>query len=302
MITYYKRTLGGKKLRKIEEYEVGCWIHVVNPDSLELTDLSEKYKLNIELLEEGLDENELPRIDIEEGLTYIFVKTIFKEKNTLGTLLVVMGKEFFLTLGKDEPHSIKNILEGKVEFITTQKLKSLLTVLSLINDNFEDIVNKIVKNVHKSKGAAENMKEEDLENLLHEEDFLNNIVSSYAYTSLLYSKMIKKLKFFEEDKEFIQDLMVESDQGLNLCRNALKTISNIRHYYSIILSNRLNRTIKILTMFTILISITSAVSSMYGMNIKLPFQEHELAFLFVILIIIMIMSGFIVYFRKKKII
>ena len=86
--------------------------------------------------------------------------------------------------------------------------------------------------------------------------------------------MTKKIEFFEEDKEFINDLIIESDQGMNLCRNALKTITNLRHYYYIILSNRLNRTLKILTIFTILISIIAAVSSVYGMNIKLPFQDN----------------------------
>ena len=302
MITYFKRTLAGKKLRELESYEVGCWINVVNPDMVELTSLSEKYSLNLELLEEGLDENELPRIDFEDHHTYIFVKTIFREKNVLGTLLMVLSKEFFLTLSKEEPHSIKNIQEGKVEFITTQKRKCLITLLSVINDNFENTVTKIVKNVHKKKNITDNLKESDIEDFLHEEDFLNNLVSSYYYTGALYSKMIRKIEFYEEDKEFIKDLIVESDQGLNLCRNALKTISNIRHYYSIILSNKLNRTLKVLTIFTILISILAAVSSVFGMNIKLPFQDQELAFLFVMFIVAAIMAAFLLYFRSKRII
>ncbi|MEK6937409.1 MAG: CorA family divalent cation transporter, partial [Nanoarchaeota archaeon] len=277
-------------------------INVVNPDMVELTSLSEKYSLNLELLEEGLDENELPRIDFEDHHTYIFVKTIFREKNVLGTLLMVLSKEFFLTLAKEEPHSIKNIQEGKVEFITTQKRKCLITLLSVINDNFENTVTKIVKNVHKKKNITDNLKESDIEDFLHEEDFLNNLVSSYYYTGALYSKMIRKIEFYEEDKEFIKDLIVESDQGLNLCRNALKTISNIRHYYSIILSNKLNRTLKVLTIFTILISILAAVSSVFGMNIKLPFQDQELAFLFVMFIVAAIMAAFLLYFRSKRII
>ena len=302
MITYFKRTLAGKKLRELESYEVGCWINVVNPDMVELTSLSEKYSLNLELLEEGLDENELPRIDFEDHHTYIFVKTIFREKNVLGTLLMVLSKEFFLTLSKEEPHSIKNIQEGKVEFITTQKRKCLITLLSVINDNFENTVTKIVKNVHKKKNITDNLTESDIEDFLHEEDFLNNLVASYYYTGALYSKMIRKIEFYEEDKEFIKDLIVESDQGLNLCRNALKTISNIRHYYSIILSNKLNRTLKVLTIFTILISILAAVSSVFGMNIKLPFQDQELAFLFVMFIVAAIMAAFLLYFRSKRII
>jgi magnesium transporter len=163
-------------------------------------------------------------------------------------------------------------------------------------------VTKIIKNVQKKKNIADTLKEEDIEDFLHEEDFLNNLISAYSYTNMLYSKMIRKIEFYEEDKEYIKDLMIESDQALNLCRNALKTISNIRHYYSIILSHKLNRTIKILTMFTILISIAAAVSSMYGMNIALPFQDSRLAFLIVIAIIAVIMVGFLYYFKKKRII
>jgi len=302
MITYFKRTLAGKSLRKLNDFEVGCWINVLNPDTVELTTLSEKYGLNLELLGEGLDENELPRLDIFEENTYIFVKTIFREKGSLGTMLIVLGKDFFLTLSKEEPHTIKDIIEGKKEFYTTQKKKCLINVLSWIDDNFEQVVTKLVKNVHKRRSAAENLKEEDIEDLLHEEDFLNNIVSSYSYTSVLYSKMTKKIEFFEEDKEFIHDLIIESNQALNLCRNALKTITNIRHYYSIILSNRLNRTIKILTIFTILISIVAAVSSVYGMNIRLPFQDYEFAFFVVMGTAAAVMISFLLYFRSKRVI
>lgn len=302
MITYFKRTLTGKTLRRLGNFEVGCWINLVNPDSVELASVSDKYGLNMELLEEGLDENELPRIDVYEQNTYIFVKTIFKEKNTLGTMLIVLSKEFVLTLAKEEPHSVKSIQEGKIEFYTTQKRKCLITLLSVINDNFEQTVTKLVKNVHKRKSALGRLKEEDIEDLLHEEDFLNNIVSSYSYTSVLYSKMTKKIDFFEEDKVCIQDLIIELDQGMNICRNALKSITNVRHHYSIILSNRLNRTIKVLTLSTILISIVAAVSGIYGMNIRLPFQDQGWAFLMVLSVAASIMIGFLLYFHKRKII
>ncbi len=302
MITYFKRTLTGKTLRKLDGFEVGCWINVVNPDTVDLTAISDKYGLNLELLEEGLDENELPRIDVYEQNTYIFVKTIFKEKNTLGTMLIVLSKEFVLTLAKEEPHSVKSIQEGKIEFYTTQKRKCLITLLSVINDNFEQTVTKLVKNVHKRKSALDRLKEEDIEDLLHEEDFLNNIVSSYSYTSVLYSKMTKKIDFFEEDKEFIKDLIIELDQGMNICRNALKSITNVRHHYSIILSNRLNRTIKVLTLSTILISIVAAVSSIYGMNIRLPFQDQGWAFVMVLSVAAAIMIGFLLYFHNRNII
>ncbi|HLD72554.1 MAG TPA: magnesium transporter CorA family protein [Candidatus Nanoarchaeia archaeon] len=301
MITYYKRTITAKHLKILDSYEEGSWINVINPTPEELESLEKDFSLNRELLDEGLDEHELPRLDSENGHLYLFVKTIFREKKSLGTLLIILNKDFVLTLAKDEPHSLKQIFDEKEEMITTQKTKFVIKLLSLINDNFEYVVSRIVKDVQSKKRITVKLKESEIEDLLQDEDFLNNLVVGYYYTSLLYSKMLKKIDIYEEDKEAIKDLIVESNQGLNLCRSSLKTISNLRHYYSIILSNKLNRTIKILTAFTILITLSAAVSSLYGMNIILPFQQNPHAFWYILSFMAGTMGIFIYYFYQKGI-
>ena len=238
---------------------------------------------------------------LKDPLRKYNVKTIFREKKSLGTLLIILNKDFVLTLAKDEPHSLKQIFDEKEEMITTQKTKFVIKLLSLINDNFEYVVSRIVKDVQSKKRITVKLKESEIEDLLQDEDFLNNLVVGYYYTSLLYSKMLKKIDIYEEDKEAIKDLIVESNQGLNLCRSSLKTISNLRHYYSIILSNKLNRTIKILTAFTILITLSAAVSSLYGMNIILPFQQNPHAFWYILSFMAGTMGIFIYYFYQKGI-
>ena len=119
---------------------------------------------------------------------------------------------------------------------------------------------------------------------------------------LIYERIMKKAKFFEADKEIIEDLMVEANQGFDLCKSSLKTISNIRDYYLVILSNKLNRIITVLTIFTILISIPAAISGIYGMNIALPLQKNPLAFSYIILLMVLIWMGMLFYFKKKNII
>jgi len=104
------------------------------------------------------------------------------------------------------------------------------------------------------------------------------------------------------DKAIIEDLTTEAKQGLNLCRSSLKNISNIRKYYDISLSSKLNRIITVLTVFTIIISIPAAISGVYGMNVLLPLQENRFAFYIILGPTAFICLLFIWYLKKKKII
>ncbi len=218
MITYYKRSISQEKLEKLDSFRVGCWINVVNPTEKNLKELCDEHNLELDLLEEGLDQNELPRIDIDEGVYYIYLKTPIKDSNSLNTVLIIIGPKFLMTISKNEVDTLKHIVSGKTQIVTTQRFKSVIKILSEINDETERKVTSIVKNVQIKKNATTKLNEKDLEILLGYEDFLNNLVSMYNYTSILYSKMIKNMNFFEEDRESLQDLIVESEQGLNLCK------------------------------------------------------------------------------------
>jgi magnesium transporter len=307
MISYLKRTVHDDRIRKLKDFEVGCWINVVGPSEKEILYLTKRFKLDKENLLSGLDQNELPRLDIieddEKEDIYIFIKTIIEEpKQALQTYLIVISKQFILTLSKDEPNFIKEILENRVEFITTQKLKSLIGLFSKINKEFEKSTINIIKVVNAKKAITSKLKEKNVNNLLEKEDILNSFVSSYHHMSLLYQRIIKSIRFYEEDKEIIEDLMVEAEQGFDLCKSSLKSISNIRNYYLIILSNKLNRIITILTIFTVFISIPAAISGIYGMNINLPLQKNPLIFSYILFFIIFVWIIFLIYFKKKDII
>jgi magnesium transporter len=300
MIEYYKRTLNQKKLNKINSFEVGCWVNVINPKDEEVEKLAIKHNLDYEMLAEGLDENELPRIDSDENNNlYFYVKTSFQNKNYLGTLLIVITSNLIMTISKNRIEEFESIFNQKIKFITTQRYKNLIKILTLIDENIQKNVVSVVKNVQIKRSTTHKLKEKDMEMLLGYEDFLNNLVSTYNYTALLYSKIIKKIKFYEEDKELLEDLIIETEEGLNLCKNSLKSIKNIRNNYSIILSNKLNQTIKILTIVTILINIPTVIAGIYGMNVWLPMQESRFAIIFVLFLMI-IFVGLGIFALKKK--
>jgi len=254
-------------------------------------------------LKSGLDPNEIPRLDFVGKTIYIFTNVIFNiQRHTVGTYLIVIGRNFVLTLSKSEPDFIEKILRGEIRFITTQKLKCLIELLSLINEDFEKTTIDIVKSVQfRKRLSIGEMKVGEINSLLEQEDILNDFVSSYYYVNLLYERIIRRIKFFEQDKEILEDLIVEGNQGFNLCKSSLKTISNIRGYYDILLSNKLNNIITILTIFTILISFPAAISGIYGMNVVLPLQDNPLVFYYLLVFMGTIWIGFILYLKKKKV-
>ena len=299
MITYFKNLEDGK-LRQVKDFVPGCWISVVDPSSYDIVLLSEKLSLDVEELESGLDQNEIPRVDVYDGFTYIFTNAVLPD-NTIITFLIVLGEQFILTLSKKSPSFLDKIADGRISFVTSEKTKCLVRILNAVNSDFEKSTISTVKVIRSKKTRTNELKEKDLNILLEHEEFLNDLSSSYNQMKLMYERLRKRVVFPEAEAEEINDLILEAEEGVNLCLSYLKTISNIRNYTHILLSNKLNRVITILTVFTILISIPAAVSGFYGMNIRLPLQESPDAFLYVLGFVVLLWVVLAFYLKRKDV-
>ena len=298
MITYYKRTVHEKQIKKLQSFETGCWINVVNPSKEEIDFLVDKFKIDRENIISGLDINEVPRVEFAKDKIYIIVKTISEERPYLKTILILIASNYILTLSREQPNFIFKVLKENM-IITTQKYRSLIIFLSLINKEFENSTIETVKIVNNLAASSKKIKENEIYTLLNQEEKLNFYVSSYYYTKMIYEKLIKNLKFFEEDRDIIEDLIISAEEGLNLCKSSLKTISNIREYYNVMISTRINTTITVLTLFTIFLTIFTAISGFYGMNVPLPFQNVPFISIY-ILIFSFLLGSLVLIFAKFK--
>ncbi len=300
MIEYFKRTIKDRELKKINRFSKGCWVSAINPNEEELNMLEEKFGLEKQNLLSGLDENEIPRVEFDKDKTYVILKTM--SNGNITTILITITKDFVLTLSSNKPNFLDIIRENKVRFITTQKKKCLLNLLSFINKYFERETMDIVKKVNIQKRKVKNLPEKEMGELLFYEDRLNELVSSYYHINMVYRRLVKKLNFYEGDEKDIEDLIIEIEEGFNLCKSSLKKITNIRNNLMIVMSNRLNKIITLLTIVTVFISIPAAISGVYGMNIVLPIQNNPNAFFYIIFLNTIIWILFLVYFKIKKII
>jgi magnesium transporter len=110
------------------------------------------------------------------------------------------------------------------------------------------------------------------------------------------------LDIYEHDKELIEDLQLNSEQLIERSKSNLTNIANLRQAQEVISTNRLNRVIKVLTVSTVILALPTMITSFYGMNVHLPWADKRLAFFGIVLFIVLFISVFLWFLRKKKVI
>ena len=70
--------------------------------------------------------------------------------------------------------------------------------------------------------------------------------------------------------------------------------------FTSVISNNLNRVMKLLTSLTIILAIPTIVASYFGMNVKVPFQEYSHAFTLTIVIAFLISLVFAIVFWRRR--
>ncbi len=288
MITYYYKNLRSKQVSELDEYHPGCWVYVQQPTEDELAFLVKRFKLEPGHLEDAMDEDEMPRLEKEADKSYIFMRYAYTTSDlelTTAPLLFIVGPDILITVSHGEIPRLQRFMTGKVEFATTQRAKLVLQILYQIVDEYEIFINNISRQTKmiRSRLRGHEIGNQDFVDFVLIEDELNEFLSALQPTTAILRRLLlgKHMQLYEEDQDLVEDLLLNNEQSIESCNANIKTIINIREAYSTINSNNLNRSMKVLTAFTVLITLPNVIYGMYGMNVPLPFQHEPWAFAFV---------------------
>jgi magnesium transporter len=308
MIKYYYKSLRSESVSELEDYKRGAWVYVEAPNQEELSQLVDKFKLDEGILQDALDENEMPRLEKESDISYIFVRfAIINSDGDLDTvpLLFIFGSELLMTVSLVRLPPLAAILQGKVDFATTQRAKLVLQILNLISDNYDTYISATSKQIKRIRAhlRRHEIGNQDFIEFVNIEDELNEFLSALIPTNATLRRLLlgRYMPLFEEDQDIVEDLLLNNEQSIEACNSNLKSVANIRDAYSSISANNLNRTIKILTIATVMIAIPNLFFSMYGMNIDLPFQHHAWAFSALLAFTLLLLIVVVRYGRRNKI-
>lgn len=304
MITYYFRTIKDDSLKTISDLRTGVWIHAVNPSDEELTAVFEKLALDESLVEDAQDFFEVPRTERSRGATFFFTRYPYSEqKESVETapLTVVMGESFVLTVVQRKIPQFDQFISGKTVVHTTQKTKLFLQLMQSVTDSFEKELVKLRRSVHKDRAQLRKIGNKEIERFVTYEHKLNDTISALLPTNTALQQITKGnvLQMFNEDMEFMDDLLIDNNQLIDSARSVLKTIQNIRSATEAILANNLNSTIRTLTLVTVLLTIPMVIASFYGMNVALPLENAGWAFWGILGLVLVIVGVAMIFFKRN---
>ncbi|MFA7169439.1 MAG: magnesium transporter CorA family protein [Candidatus Paceibacterota bacterium] len=283
MINVYNRTIKSPELKKIKVIKPGSWIQVVKPTEQEIEMLVKNLNIDPTVLEDVLDENEISRVEKENGIFYMIIRFPFIKDKVISTmpLLLAITKDNIITVCKESEDITRYFLEKDKDFLTTKKTYFVLKAISEIFRGYDAYLNKILKDIKQKKIEINHLRNRDILFLVQEEETLNDFISALVPTINITERILrgKYITIYEKDIDVVEDLVMDSKQTLELSKSGLKSIKNIREAYSTILTNDLNKVMKTLTIATIMFTVPTIISSIFGMNIPLPMQNDPMAFL-----------------------
>lgn len=293
-------------LQVIEAFEPGCWVNVVSPEEGDFEKLKSFADLNREFVGYVKDPDEQPKTAKDKDMIFIVLK-VPKENDkdelefSTSTLGIFIYRDFFLTLTYEHKNDI--ITKLKVLKISTKKkVQTILKLFLLTSRSYLDALNRInKKRLAVQQELENNLRNDDFIQMMKLEKSLIYFNTSIKANSILIEKLVSNNLFtrFEDDRELLDDVIIENKQALEMASIYSNILNGMMNAFGSIISNKLNKTLKFLTSVTILIMIPTLIASIYGMNVKLPFQDNPNAFMMTLLVSLILCTIGIVLFSNR---
>ena len=308
MLAIFKTTPTG--LERLEEFEPGSWIDLVSPSEKELERVSGELHIPLDLLKSPLDEEEKSRVEFEDGLTHVIVDipVLVRTEDEQGYDTIPLGMlvhpDYFITTCLRPNPILGEFERGNVRtFATFKKTRFLFQILLTISAFYLRYLGRIDRETDKlERELRASMKNAEIFDLLTLQKSLVYFTTSLRSNEAVLQKLLrtKSFKTYEEDEDLLEDVIVENKQASEMARIYTDILTGMMDAFTSVISNNLNRVMKLLTSLTIILAIPTIVASYFGMNVKVPFQEYSHAFTLTIVIAFVISLVFAIVFWRRR--
>ena len=312
MLKIYNTNIETNKIEEIKEFKKGSWISLVNPSENEIKKVCENVQIQEDFIRDALDFEEKERIDNEEddGTTLFVVDVPIIEKSeendvytTMPLGMIVVRDDYFITISLRKNKVIEDFEKMKIKNFQTYKKSKLIFQILYLNSSY---YLTYLKQINKETEIAEyilkkSMKNKELLKLLSLEKSLVYFTTSLKSNELVMEKTMrgKIIKLYEEDEDILEDAITENRQAIEMSKIYSDILNGTMDAYASIISNNLNGVMKFLTSITIVLAVPTMVSSFWGMNVNLPFQDSKFGFPIMILISIAL-TLIVTWWLKRK--
>src|SRR3989338_2091469 len=301
-------------MKQIIQGEKTTWIDITKPTKEDVEFLRNKYNFHPMVLDELIPRCYHPRLEARPDYLFLIINyPSYHEANhdvspremdvivTKDTIVTNHGRPLFLldnlfkVCQRPEIEGQKYLERGPgyVLFSILDILwRDSLAKLDKINEEIEKIERKIFKGKEKELVMEISHTKTDVI------DFWRIIEPQLEIMKLLERE---GPKFFGDDFAlYFSDALGTYERVWQTLKAHKETILALEDTNQSLLTTKANETIRILTVFSVIMLPLTLLASVWGMNVRLPFGEHQLGFGIILIIMVSLLGAMLFYFRKKK--
>jgi magnesium transporter len=291
------------------------WTNIVNPTPQDVEALRQAHPyihpLNLEDLTSVL---ERPKIDEQDN--YLFIVMHFPLWDPVKRLSVatevefILGRQFLVTIhdGKLKPlMRLFNACQADNSEAQRWLGKGANDAFYYIVDQLVDYIFPILRKVDANiNSIQERIFTEDTRTIIRDIGFVRRDVIALRR---LIRQQVPIIEFLENTEhpvireeldEYFGDIVDHLHRARDIIDEDAEIIAGLSDTANIVVNHRLNEVIRILTVISVIILPMTLVSSIYGMNVNLPLDEHPLAFIIVNGVMLIVAIFMLIYFRRRR--
>ncbi|MBE3597634.1 MAG: magnesium transporter CorA family protein [Limnochordaceae bacterium] len=321
MTTQVYLTRDGRLGRTDDLSARNSWVVLTAPAPEELERVERELDIPPDFLRAALDEEEQPRVEVDGQRVLVLLRgpvlrgdPAFPRYETL-PLAVIVTPAHLVTVCL-EPMEIVESLAQQGRVHTAKRTQFLMHVMYRTATLFLRYLRLIDRRSDELERSLQHaMKNAELIRLLELEKSLVYFSTSLRANQIVMDKLLRLhlkpgegavngeqasaavttepgvLRLYDEDREFLEDVITENRQALEMADVYSNILSSTMDAFASIIANNLNVVMKFLTSVTIVLAVPTIVASTFGMNVTLPLQDHPLAFWFVVGLTVVLSGG-----------
>lgn len=288
------------------------WINIDGLQDIELIrNLGEKFSIHPLVLEDILNTNHRPKIDDLGDQIFIVLKMIYLPDGSDAFhhehLSIVLGSNYVITFQESTGDVFNPVRErirnskGRLrklgsDYLAYALIDTVVDAYFLALESLEDKIEVLDDDVL-YKPTQKTLRK--IYNLKQEVSFLKKAI--WPLRDIVTNIMKAESDLIQESTYiFLRDLHDHIIQALELIDSARDTLSSQAELYMSSVSNKLNETMKVLTVLASIFIPLTFIVGIYGMNfVNMPELEWKYGYLYV-WILMLALSGFMVLYLKKK--
>jgi magnesium transporter len=290
------------------------WKNFSQPTVRMLRRVGRDYRFHPLCIEDCMIGNQRPKID--EYDNYLFIVLHIPRVNSSGRLTIeeidiFVGQDFFITIhdGIDQVDDVfKKLSRNKDKQETWMGKGTGYFLYEFVDELFSDMFKVIdLLSLRATRAEKQLFDDPGQEDMLTKILFLRKDLISVSRAIIPQRSVIaqlehKKTRFLTENLEVYFEDVVDKVERLYINVESLKEVVNLlQQTNESMISHSSNNTIRILTIFSVLMLPLTLVTGIYGMNLSvLPYADHPLSFAIVALVMVMIAATMLSYFRYKR--